>query len=245
MTPTMSAPPRPDPGLLLVITQPRPNHVAEFNEWYDHEHIPARRYRPGWLTARRYVTIDHGNTFVAYYDLADLGVLEEPSYRELRTERSKREQRVIGNLLRVDRRIYRPTPPLSSSRSTQLFKDNAQPQDDPTLTCGQLLLCVWWELEPDSLSTFHRWYADEHLPMLARIPGWRRSRRFTLVSGEGPAYLAMHDLDHMEVFLHPTYRRAISTPLREVAVGRALAHERHLFRLLANFDPHRAGKEVR
>lgn len=248
MTSAAPASPTRDPGLLFVLMQPRPNQIDEFNEWYDDEHIPARRHRAGWLTARRYVTLDHGDTFIAYYDLADLGVLEEPSYRKLREARSEREQRVMGDLLRLDRRIYRPTPSPASAPSPPSAPSpqvDARPEGDPASVCGQLLLCVWWEPAPDSLRTFHRWYAEEHLPMLAGVPGWRRSRRFTLASGEGPTYLAMHDLDHMDVFSHRTYRRAISTPLRGAAVGRALAHERHLYRLVGNFDPDRVGEEIR
>lgn len=225
-----------DPGLLLVLSQPQPDHVDEFNRWYDDEHVPARRDRPGWLTARRYVTVDRPDSFLAYYDLADLGVLEDPSYRELRSARSEREQRVLRDLLRLDRRIYRASHP-GARAGLQPRTGTAGLRDDgPASVCGQLLLCVWWEPRPESLEVFHRWYEEEHLPLLAQVPGWRRSRRFTLVSGDGPAYLAMHDLDHSDVFSHPTYRRAISTPLREAAVGTARAHERNLFRLLRRSD---------
>lgn len=211
-------------GLLLVLSQPRPDGTEEFNRWYDEEHVPPRILRPGWLTARRYVAVDAPDAYLALYDLADLALLDEPSYQKLRSERSPRERRVIGALVTFDRRVYRPThqpapdaPPVSSA-------------------CGRYLLCVWWDPDPERLDVFHRWYDEEHIPMLSEVPGWRRSRRFTLASGSGPRYLVMHDLDHLDVFSDPGYSQAVSTPLRDRAVGQVRRHERQLYSLLRDFD---------
>ncbi len=43
----------------------------------------------------------------------------------------------------------------------------------------------------------HRWYVDEHVPLLEKIPGWVRSRRFklspTFHPGEDPHWFAIHE----------------------------------------------------
>lgn len=42
------------PGLLLNAMNAAPEHEAEFNRWYDEEHIPALAAVPGVLSARRF-----------------------------------------------------------------------------------------------------------------------------------------------------------------------------------------------
>ena len=55
----------------------------EFNDWYDHEHVPERIGIPGFLTAKRFVCVSGWPRYVAMYDLRDIGVLTEPGYRAL------------------------------------------------------------------------------------------------------------------------------------------------------------------
>ena len=58
------------------------------------------------------------------------------------------------------------------------------------------------------------WYVEEHIPMLLAVPGWRRSRRYVLTSGDGPKYLSLHEIDSHASFDLPEYKAAISTPWR-------------------------------
>jgi hypothetical protein len=220
-------------GLLMVLSRPAAPDEPAYHEWYEEEHIPARTRLPGWLTARRYAATDGGDTFLAYYDLENLDVLSDPEYADLRRNRSDREQTILRSVDFVDRRIYRPIQPgpghAAVSGNGTLSSSLA--------TCGPLLLCVWTEPAAGAEAEFHDWYEQEHLPLLARVPGWLRSRRFTLVDGAGPRFLAMHDLASTEFFAHPRYREAVSTPWRDAVVASRRAHERTLYRLLKRFDP--------
>lgn len=45
----------------------------------------------------------------------------------------------------------------------------------------------------DIENDFNRWYSEEHIRLLSRVPGWLRSRRFELLEGRGPKYLALHE----------------------------------------------------
>jgi hypothetical protein len=211
-------------GLLVVRSQVAAPLHARYHAWYDNEHVPARIRRPGWLTARRYVAVHDQEMFLACYDLANLAVLQEPSYVRLRTQRSVTEQRVLARIGPMDRRIYRPA---AAARRGPAELD----------TCGALLLCVWWQPAPAAVDAFHDWYDQEHLPLLSRIPGWLRARRFELVDGAGPAYLAMHDLASADVFDHPGYAHATSTARRAAVVAGRVSYERVLYRLIRRFDP--------
>lgn len=56
-------------GLLLNAMNVAPEHEAEFNEWYDTEHIPALAAVPGTLCARRYRGTGAVQRYVVLYHL--------------------------------------------------------------------------------------------------------------------------------------------------------------------------------
>jgi hypothetical protein len=58
-------------GLLINAMNVLPEHEAEFNEWYNTEHIPALAAVPGTLLARRFRSAEAGGPrYVALYHLA-------------------------------------------------------------------------------------------------------------------------------------------------------------------------------
>jgi hypothetical protein len=48
---------------------------AEFNRWYDEEHIARLLEVPGFLSAGRYVALRGGPKYLAMYELEDHNVL--------------------------------------------------------------------------------------------------------------------------------------------------------------------------
>ncbi|KAJ6488274.1 hypothetical protein C8R47DRAFT_1047082 [Mycena vitilis] len=79
--------------------------------------------------------------------------------------------------------------------------------------------------------TFNDWYAEEHIPMLSAVPGWRSSCRFRLItaSGDPPRYLALHEWENRDAFGTPEFKAATNTPWRtRVVVEQVAKKERHL-----------------
>src|SRR5437870_6983740 len=62
-------PPADAGGFLLNAMNVVPEHEAEFNEWYDKEHIPALAAVPGVLCARRFRATGANRRYVALYHL--------------------------------------------------------------------------------------------------------------------------------------------------------------------------------
>ena len=56
-------------GLLVNAMNVAPDHDAEFNEWYNHEHIPALAAVPGVLSARRFKDPTGTHRYLALYHL--------------------------------------------------------------------------------------------------------------------------------------------------------------------------------
>jgi hypothetical protein len=61
-----------------------PEVEAEFNEWYDKEHIPALGAVPGVLCARRFRATSGNRKYVALYHLAAPDVQASPEWTQAR-----------------------------------------------------------------------------------------------------------------------------------------------------------------
>jgi hypothetical protein len=197
-------------GLLFVLAEPGEVPLAEFHEWYDADHAPARVAVPGVHAGQRFAAVDDGSPgWLAVYPLR-LDALDSAEYASARV-RSPYERTVVERLATLDRRIYRrldaPGPPAPGPASL-------------LLTVGMT------STDPGALE---EWYLREHLPLLRAVPGWRRATRFRRLVGGGPDHLTVHELTDASVFDDAGYRRAVSTPWREEIMATVVAYERRLF----------------
>jgi hypothetical protein len=76
-------PPADAGGLLLNAMNIAPELEAEFNEWYDKEHIPALAAVPGVLCARRFRGTGN-RKYVALYHLEGPGVVDSAEWKTAR-----------------------------------------------------------------------------------------------------------------------------------------------------------------
>lgn len=200
-------------GLLYVLSEPGSVPVAEFHDWYDNEHAPARLSVPGVHNARRYRAADGREpTWMACYDL-DLAALASPEYARLRS-RSPREQRVVDGLAALDRRVY------------ALLDAHGDEPADPV----EPAVCVCVGMSTTDEAAFHDWYLGEHIGLLHSLPGWWRTRRYRRLEGAGPELLAVHDISGTGLFDTDTYRRATSTARRAAVMRTVTQRERRVFR---------------
>src|SRR5260370_11406892 len=169
-------------GLFYVYTDPGSVDEAEFHDWYDHEHGPARLTVPGVRSMYRYGALDEEKPpWLALYDLDSPGVLDSPSYKALAAQASDRDKSVTAGLAALDRRVYE-----------QLSSDGPA-WDGP----APVILAVAMSVSAGAEDDLAAWYTDEHIPMLLEVPGWRRIRRFRLtrsMDAPGPDFLSLHEL---------------------------------------------------
>ncbi len=100
-------PPASAGGLLLNAMNIAPEREAEFNEWYDKEHIPALGAVPGVLCARRFRGTSGNRRYVALYHLADPNVVESAEWKQARqSEWTSRLQPHFRDHLRLVLRRY-------------------------------------------------------------------------------------------------------------------------------------------
>ncbi|MBR0775530.1 hypothetical protein JQ543_32685 [Bradyrhizobium diazoefficiens] len=95
-------------GMLLTSMNIDEADEAEFNRWYDREHLEERVAIEGFLEARRYVAHAANPKYLCLYSTATLEVLDSPAYRARLanpTDWSRHTMARFRNMLRVVARI--------------------------------------------------------------------------------------------------------------------------------------------
>lgn len=59
-------------------------HEAAFNAWYEDTHFPDLLRCPGWLSARRFVSIGQGPKYAAMYEVAGQWAFETPEFQAIK-----------------------------------------------------------------------------------------------------------------------------------------------------------------
>lgn len=210
------------PGFLAVAIQPGANtDDTAFHEWYNTEHGPLRMRLPFITTGDRYKAIDGEKPeWSAIYDVSDLSMLEKRIYTRLREERSVREKRVMGTFESLDRKIY-----------SQFSVRSKEPGYS-----GPAPVNVWVSMiiKEEDLQAFDKWYEEEHVGMLSKIPGWLRTRRFRMLVGgmkgmppQGQVEcLAIHDFEEQNGLNGPEHQAATNTPWRNETIEKVVSREK-------------------
>ena len=68
-------------GLLFVASGVAPADEADFNRWYDREHVEERVRIPGFLSGARYFSLEGGRKYLGLYRTGSLAVFGSPGYR--------------------------------------------------------------------------------------------------------------------------------------------------------------------
>ena len=71
----------PPHGLLFVATDADPAHEADFNRWYDREHVEERVRIPGFLSGARYLSREGGRKYLGLYRTESLAAFTTADYR--------------------------------------------------------------------------------------------------------------------------------------------------------------------
>ncbi|KZT74993.1 hypothetical protein DAEQUDRAFT_720199 [Daedalea quercina L-15889] len=223
-------------AFLLVFSEPGSDvPEEEYNDWYDNEHIPLRVNTPTFLNWTRWKAVDGETpTYGASYDLESYEATKKAPYTTLAETRSDREKSILKRIQLLDRRHYELI-------ETPLYPPSALYDETKP---APYVVFVSLEVKPELEDDLNKWYHEEHIPMLAKVPGWIRSRRFVLkdagqmgVEGQKeqkrpPKYLAVHEWASMDVFEAAECKAAVATPWTEKIFAGVVAKERRVMTFL-------------
>ncbi|MDB5864543.1 MAG: hypothetical protein JWO70_2349 [Betaproteobacteria bacterium] len=191
-------------GILFSQMEPPPDIEADFNDWYETEHIPARLALPGFSAAVRYAEREKARRYLAIYEIDDLAVLESPAYQVLKTRPSERTAFMLKNVKGFTRYTC-----------TQAFDSGAASER------GKYLSAVAFAVPRGAEAQLDDWYESEHIPALMRAPDWLRVRRYKVFSADGAPWtdIALHELRSLDVMDGPERKAARTGPKRDALAG--------------------------
>ena len=175
-------------ALLVVLTDVGPEHDAEFNSWYNEEHLPERLSAPGFLDAARYEALRGGPRYLAVYELESVDALHTEEYLRMSNNPTKWTKRMSPNIVGrgTVRNVY-----------TQIYPAESDPHIvgrgmAPALQIGRM--DVPQELE----AKYNEYYDTVRTPANLEIPGCMHVRRYHAVEGD-PKYLTVYEFEHEKV----------------------------------------------
>jgi hypothetical protein len=106
--------------MLLTSMDVDPADEADFNRWYDREHIAERVAIDGFLEARRYVAHDASPKYLGLYSTRTFDVLSSPAYRTALANQTEWSNRNIAKFQNMIRGVARITASRGKGRGALL-----------------------------------------------------------------------------------------------------------------------------
>ena len=107
-------------GMLLTSMNIDASDEAEFNRWYDREHLEERVAIPGFLEARRYVAHDGNPKYLSLYSTETFEVLDSPAYRIALANQTAWSKANIARFKNMIRAVARITVSRGTGRGAAL-----------------------------------------------------------------------------------------------------------------------------
>ena len=175
-------------ALLVVFADVDSEHDAEFNAWYNEEHIPERLSALGFLDAARYQALKGGPRYLAVYELESAAAMQSPEYLRQSQNPTDWTKRVSPTVIGrgTVRNVYTQISPTENDPDT-MGRGMA-----PALQIGRM--DVPTELE----AGYNEYYDGVRTPANLEVPGCLFVRRYHAVEGV-PKYLTMYEFEHEKV----------------------------------------------
>ena len=107
-------------GMLLTSMDIDPSDEAEFNRWYDHEHLEERVAIDGFLEARRFVAHQGSPKYLSLYSTETFDVLDGPAYRNALANQTDWSRANIARFKNMIRAVARVTVSRGQGRGAAL-----------------------------------------------------------------------------------------------------------------------------
>src|SRR5580700_11546320 len=96
-------------GMLLTSMDVDAADEADFNRWYDREHLEERVAIKGFIEARRYVAEEGAPKYLSLYSTETFEVLDSPAYRKALANQTDWSKANIGRFKNMIRSVARIT----------------------------------------------------------------------------------------------------------------------------------------
>jgi hypothetical protein len=142
-----------------------PSDEAEFNRWYDREHLEERVAIDGFLEARRYIAHQGSPKYLCLYSTKSFDVLDSPAYRAALAKPTAWSTATMARFRNMIRSLARITISLGKGRGSALGIIRLRPGAGDKDTLRNALRS---ELDPEKLDGIISMHLIESDPALSR-----------------------------------------------------------------------------
>src|SRR5262245_59879341 len=175
-------------GLLMVWADVPAEKEAEFNRWYNEEHLAERLAIPGFLNGARYEAVKGAPKHLAVYELESVAVLDSPAYKKVADNPTPWTQKSGPQAIATTfiRNIYTMIHPRALAATA------AASGMAPALQIGRM------DVPAPVDASWNEWYNTVYVPNYEKVPGVIRGRRKPAVVG-APTYMTFYEFEHPTV----------------------------------------------
>jgi hypothetical protein len=153
-------------GMLLTSMDIDPSDEAEFNRWYDREHLEERVAIDGFVEARRYIAHAANPKYLSLYSTLSLEVLDSPAYRAALANQTVWSRANIARFRNMIRAVARITVSRGVGRGSALGLVRIRPATDGSETLRAELRD---QLDPGGLDGIISMHLIESDPKLSKL----------------------------------------------------------------------------
>lgn len=193
---------------IIVFSRPVAGKEAEFNTWYDHQHVPDLLKVPNFQTGRRFVTIKAATPssnlppYVVIYGVhtADLAATNDEVRR-----RAASGVIIHGEALDYDSLVTAIFTPLGPRLQAKQLSGTSVAMKAPGKTRLQTFyLIVFSNPVTNREDEYNGWYNAQQLPDMLHVPGFVWGQRYILAQNDTPAvsiprYLVTYELQSYDL----------------------------------------------
>ena len=151
-------------GMLLTSMDIDASDEAEFNQWYDREHLLERVAIDGFLEARRYVAHQGSPKYLCLYSTATFDVLDSPEYRTALMNPTDWSKKTLTRFKNMIRAVARITVSRGAGRGAALGIVRLRPAGNT----DKLRTALRNQLDPEKLDGILSMHLIESDPALSR-----------------------------------------------------------------------------
>ena len=152
-------------GMLLTSMDVDVADEADFNRWYDREHLEERVAIDGFIEARRYVAEDGAPKYLSLYSTETFEVLDSPAYRAALANQTAWSKANIGRFKNMIRGVARITISRGKGRGAVLGIIRIRPARGAHETLREALRTA---LDPQPVDGIVSMHVIENDPLLSK-----------------------------------------------------------------------------
>jgi hypothetical protein len=157
-------------GMLLTSMDIDASDEADFNRWYDREHIAERVGIDGFLEARRYIARDGRPKYLSLYSTATFAALDSDAYRQALANQTEWSRQNIARFRNMIRAVARITLSRGQGRGATLGIIRLRPAEGREESLRQTLAQRFEPTAHDGIISLHLLESDPRLSISLTDP---------------------------------------------------------------------------